>query len=170
MMNKLKSNTKNQNKMKTKIIIIIALLAMNLNLALANNSFVTYLHNPVEIKLNSAMVNLAPVSPQEATFEDGVAVYDQTYMTSDLHFMTPKEAYFIDIVPEPLPNISIFAPSTPKEATFDDELNCGTVFCTDILKNLAPTAPKEADFNNSSMNSINEMDNFSPEQGRKTGD
>jgi len=169
-MDKLKSNTKNQNKMKTKIIIIIALLAMNLNLTLANKSFVTYLHNPVEIKLNSAIVNLAPVTPQEATFEDGMAVYEQTNLISDLRFMTPKEAYFIDIVPEPLPNISLFAPSTPKEATFDDELNCGTVICNDLLKSLAPTAPKEADFNNCSTFSGKDRNNLSPEPDRVTCD
>lgn len=143
---------------------------MNLNFALANKSFVTYLHNPVEIKLNSAIVNLAPVTPQEATFDDGIAIYKQTNMMSNLHSMSPKEAYFIDIVPEPLANISIFAPSTPKEATFDDELNCGTVICSDMLKSLAPTAPKEADFNNCLMNCLNDMDNLPPEPVRETGD
>ena len=156
--------------MKTKIIIIIALLAMNLNLALANKSFVTYLHNPVEMNLNLAIVDLAHVTPQEATFEEDLAVYDLAGKISDLHFITPKEAYFNDIVPEPLVNISIFAPTTPKEATFDDELNCGTVICDDMLKSLAPTAPKEADFNNCSMNSGNDMDNLTPITEKETGD
>ena len=146
--------------MKTKIIIILALLAMNFNLGLANKSFVTYLHKPVEIKLNAAIENLAPVTPQEATFEDDMAVYEPANIMSDLHFLTPKEADFIDIVPEPFANISIFAPSTPKEATFDDELNCGTVICNDMLKSLAPTAPKEADFNNDSLNSGNTWTSF----------
>jgi hypothetical protein len=156
--------------MKTKIIIALSFLAINLNLALANKSFVTYLHNPVEINLNSEIANLAPVTPQEATFEDGKAVYEPANRMPDLQFIPPKEAYFTDIVPEPLTDISIFAPSAPKEATFDDELNCGTVFCNDTLKSLAPAAPKEADFKNSSMNNGNDMENFSHEPNKESGD
>ncbi len=156
--------------MKTKIIITLAILAMNLNFAIANRSLMAFLDNPVEFKLNTEVVNLAPVTPQEATFEDDMAVYEPANIMSDLHFLTPKEADFIDIVPEPFTNISIFAPSTPKEATFDDELNCGTVICNDLLKSLAPTAPKEADFNNSSLNSGNDVDNLAPELNRENGD
>ena len=74
--------------------------------------------------------------------------------------VTPKEASFNDIVPEPTADVSIFAPSTPKEASFDDEVNPGTVICKNVLKNLAPVTPKEADFNNGSINPAADEDNL----------
>jgi len=132
--------------MKTNIILTIAILAVNLNLALANNTSTIISDKPVELKMNP-FTDLAPVTPQAATFEEELAVYIPACMVPCWQFSTPAEADFSDIVPEPAVDITIFAPVTPKEATFEDDLNCGTVVCDDTLKNLAPTAPKEADFN-----------------------
>ena len=111
--------------MKTNIIILISLIALNTSLTMANKSSVTFFENPVEIRVNSEIVNLAPVTPHEASFND--------------------------VVPEPVADFSRFAPSTPKEACFDDEMNGETVICNDLLKSLAPTTPKEADFENNSL-------------------
>lgn len=108
--------------MKTNIIILISLLALNTSLTMANRSPLTFFENPVEIRINSEYVNLAPVTPQEATFND--------------------------LVPDPLPDFSYLAPSTPKEAGFDDEMNCGNDCYNDLLKSLAPASPKEAAFEN----------------------
>jgi hypothetical protein len=143
---KLKSSTKNKNKMKTNIILTIAILAVNLNLALANNTSTIISDKPVELKMNP-FTDLAPVTPQAATFEEELAVYIPACMVPCWQFSTPAEADFSDIVPEPAVDITLFAPVTPKEATFEDEMNCGAVICSDALKSLAPVAPKEADFN-----------------------
>jgi hypothetical protein len=141
-MENLKVILKNKNKMKTNIIIVLAFLAMNLNIALAAKSFAINFDQPLEFQLNSSIVDLAPVPP--------------------------KEAYFNDIVPEPSANISILGPTTPKEATFDEELDCGIVMCKDMLKSLAPVSPKEADFDNSSVNSGNDRNRLLPEPTRMT--
>jgi hypothetical protein len=123
-MDKLKSQPKKKDKMKTNIIILISLIALNTSLTMANKSSVTFFENPVEIRINSEFANLAPVTPQEASFND--------------------------LVPEPIADFSSLAPITPKEADFEDEMKDGTVICKDLLKSLAPTAPKEAEFENNS--------------------
>jgi hypothetical protein len=117
----MKRITKTKNQMKTNIIITLAVMAVSLNFVMANNINNTYIENPVELKLNP-YTDLAPV--------------------------TPREALFNDLVPEPKTDLSKLSPSTPKEAAFDDETNGGTVLCNELLKSLAPSEPKEADFDN----------------------
>jgi hypothetical protein len=124
MMEKLKRITKKKNKMKTKIIIILSFLALNLNFALAGND------KPAEFKTQTNVSKLAPVTPQEATFND--------------------------IVPEPSVTLTSLAPVAPKEATFGDEPNSGTMISDDMLKSLAPSAPKEADFSLNNLSSLPE--------------
>jgi hypothetical protein len=95
-------------------------------------------------------------------------VYDMKGKLTGLQITTPKEALFNDYVPEPVViNISKLAPVTPDEAPFDDEMKCGLAFCNDMLKNLAPAAPKEADFNNCSITTGN--DNLSVVPDKVTG-
>ena len=62
--------------------------------------------------------------------------------------VTPKEAYFNDIIPEKAPVMVNIAPETPKEATFNDDDNT-PVESPQFLSTLAPVTPPEADFNDS---------------------
>lgn len=62
---------------------------------------------------------------------------------------TPKEADFNDIVPEiDEKNYDYLKPFTPKEATFDETDNNEMKTSLDnLLEKLSPVTPKEADFN-----------------------
>ncbi len=60
--------------------------------------------------------------------------------------VTPKEAPFDDILPEKAPAMVSLAPNAPKEATFDD-YGSSIEISTELLKEVAPVTPEEADFN-----------------------
>ena len=58
--------------------------------------------------------------------------------------VTPKEATFDDVIPEKAPSMVSLAPVAPKEATFDDS---SPEISMELLKKVAPVTPAEADFN-----------------------
>jgi len=125
--------------MKTRNLIAIFVLTLNFS------SFVAFAGNetslPAEENLYPVYELLAPVSPVEATFEDGIAVYSADFSISRLAPLAPKEADFNDLVPETANAGVCLAPSTPREATFDDE------YVSDSLLNaIAPATPSEATF------------------------
>jgi hypothetical protein len=59
--------------------------------------------------------------------------------------VTPKEATFDDVLPEKAPIMVSLTPITPKEATFDDSYS-STEISSEFLKKIAPVTPSEADF------------------------
>ncbi|TRZ75684.1 MAG: hypothetical protein D4R97_02080 [Bacteroidetes bacterium] len=63
--------------------------------------------------------------------------------------VTPKEATFDDILPEKAPSMVSLAPVAPKEATFDDD-DSSIEISTELLREVAPVTPAEADFNDAS--------------------
>ena len=72
--------------------------------------------------------------------------------TSDLSILapvTPKEATFDDVLPEKAPVMVSVAPVMPKEATFNDD-DISTDINSELLKKVAPVTPSEADFNDAS--------------------
>ena len=139
--------------MKTICILLTILSLLYIAPVLAKNSSNPGRHNPVEISDN-LMLNLGPVTPAEATFEDGMAVYELQSRISDLKPLIPKEATFNDFIPESFTDISFLAPSSPREAAFDDELNPGKEISDEMMMNLAPSSPREADFNNCSVDPL----------------
>jgi len=102
--------------MDTRIISLLTLLALNFSTSFANNNVTFTEVRPVE----RTMMNLAPVSPFEADFSD--------------------------LVPEADASNTILLPETPKEATFDDESGKEIISEEQLPLSLAPTAPKEAGF------------------------
>ena len=147
--------------MKTRIIIISAILAFNYTMILAKPIPGTVTESPLELRFNSLIPFLMPVSPKEATFGDGMDFYEATTTVSILALVPPGEAGFNDVIPEPATGNTIFAPSVPREATFEDEIVPDNSNHSDLLNSVAPVIPEEADFNdNNSENSLPE--NFSP--------
>jgi hypothetical protein len=63
--------------------------------------------------------------------------------------VTSKAASSVDFLPESTLNINAFAPSVPKEASIDYE-NPNEI-SPELLKNLAPSTPAEADINDSTL-------------------
>jgi hypothetical protein len=68
---------------------------------------------------------------------------------SNLVLASPKSSSVVDIVPENSLNINAFAPSLPKEASIDNENSYEIT--PELLKNLAPSTPAEADINDSTL-------------------
>lgn len=85
------------------------------------------------------LFSLAPVTPEEADFSDGIPSADA--ILTILAPVTPKIADFIDEAPETITNLFLLAPATPAEADFTD-----TVEMPADLSFLAPVTPVEADF------------------------
>jgi len=120
--------------MKATTIIIAAVLSLQVNLLIAGN-------NETSTKYNSDLSNislniLAPVTPEEADFSD--IIPEPILNKSNLAPVTPSEADFNDSAPEAVTNDISLAPETPSVADFDEnETN---------LTTLAPVTPAEADF------------------------
>jgi hypothetical protein len=86
-----------------------------------STSFADADYNFAEIKpVARPQINLAPVSPIEADFSD--------------------------IMPEATAINTKLFPVTPNEAPFDDETYQGSINEEQLLNALSPSAPKEADF------------------------
>ena len=102
--------------MDIKIISFLTILALNVSLTFANTKAAFTEIRPVE-PIN---INLAPVSPVVADFDDVVLEADAP--------------------------ITILLPVTPDEATFDDEIYTESITEEVLLKSLAPSTPKEAGF------------------------
>ncbi len=64
--------------------------------------------------------------------------------------VTPKEATFDDVLPEKAPSMVSIAPVAPKEATFDDD-DSSLEISTELLREVAPVTPAEADFDDASI-------------------
>jgi hypothetical protein len=70
--------------------------------------------------------------------------------------VTPKEATFDDVLPEKAPAMVSLAPIMPKESTFDDN-DSSTEISSELLKKIAPVTPSEADFNDVSPETDKEI-------------
>ena len=102
--------------MDTRIISLLTILTLNFSISFAKTN-VTF----TELRsVERSMINLAPVSPVEADFSD--------------------------LVPEADASNTILLPVTPKEATFDDEAIMESINEDPLPITLAPSAPKEAGF------------------------
>ena len=126
--------------MKATTIIIAAVLSLQVSLLFAHNDETTLIANNNAVSLN--IINLAPVAPAEATFEDATETSAFNFDFSVLAPETPGEADFSDVVPEKNIDLSILAPVTPSEADFNDSIEAQTI----DFSNLAPVTPAVADF------------------------
>ena len=125
--------------MKTTIFTLATILSLQLNILFAGN-------NETRTSVNNETVSLtiskmAPVIPNEATFEDATLANPESFDFSKLVPQVPSEADFSEIVPEKHIDLSILAPVVPAEADFND----GDDQSIDY-KALAPYIPAEADF------------------------
>jgi len=66
---------------------------------------------------------------------------------------TPKEAAFNDAIPAKAPSMVSLIFVVPNEATFDDE-NSSPEISTELLREVAPVTPAEADFEDSSIDNV----------------
>ena len=126
--------------MKATTILLAAVLSIQISVLFAGNKETTPTENTESASLN--INQLAPVTPEEATFEEGIETVVSAFDFSRLAPVTPEEAGFTDIVPEKNIDLTILAPVTPAEAEFNDnseELSAG-------LRSLEPVTPAEADF------------------------
>jgi hypothetical protein len=125
--------------MKTTIYILAALFVMNFTLLSAGNPKIIIVR--VNIKTDKIHVHEAELAP-----------------------VTPKEAFFYDVEPRPLFEISRLAPITPKEAIFEDiqtEYIIPSISPL-ILQKIAPVTPGEADFEENPIDSISGIDLLAP--------
>ena len=125
--------------MKTMFHILTALFVMNFTLLSAGNPKV------IIVKANVKTENIA-------------------FRNVELAPVTPKEAFFNDVEPRPIAEINHLAPITPKEATFEDikvELNIQSISPL-ILQKIAPSTPKEAEFEDSSQETQTGIDPLAP--------
>ena len=126
--------------MKTTTILLAAVLSIQISVLFAGNKETTPTENTESASLN--INQLAPVTPEEATFEEGMETVASAFDFSILAPVTPEEAGFTDIVPEKNIDLTILAPVTPAEAEFNDIVEDPR---TD-LSSLMPVTPAEADF------------------------
>lgn len=120
--------------MKTRLLLTIAILAFNLNLGFTENVPEVSVNMP----LSNTQVNLAPVAPLSADFSD--------------------------FAPESAPSTLSLMPVTPKEATFDEDIQDGSM--DTLLKSLSPSVPTEADFCDdvTSFNSLHSLNPITPSE------
>lgn len=135
--------------MKTKIIISFAVLLLNISLVFSGSNNLRITNRLVDDKVNADLLNLLPLTPREATFEDGLSV------RTAAEFVTPSTFILSNNNPEgPIMdesfNYTLFAPVTPKEASFDDS-GYDENISPSLLKSLAPCTPREAYFNDNSI-------------------
>lgn len=125
--------------MKTTIYTLTALFVMNFTFLSAGNP-----------KINILKVN---------DKSDYIALRN-----ADLAPVTPKEAFFNDVEPKSLNEITPLAPITPKEATFEDikaEFQAESINPL-LLQKLVPQTPKEAEFEDTSLEKIPGIDSLVP--------
>lgn len=130
--------------MKTRILIITAILALGINISYSNTNASITSHRPVELRSDVEFLNLAPITPNEAAFEDGPESLPIMEVVLDLVPTTPKEADFDDVVTDPS-DYSNLAPTAPLTAPFDEKADSPD-FDSTCLRHLAPVTPTRADF------------------------
>jgi hypothetical protein len=83
--------------MKTRISIILALIALNIQLVSADNNFIKDYDGPAKSNLSFSFESLAPVTPEEATFEDAYDLNPMIISVPSLAPVTPENASFEEI-------------------------------------------------------------------------
>ena len=126
--------------MKTTSIIITAVFTLQVSLLFAGNNDTKSTVNDETILCPTCV--LAPVTPNEATFEENLVINTTSFDFTALSPVTPIEADFSDVVPEKNLDLTILTPVTPVEADFNDNIDTLTF----NLNALAPATPAEADF------------------------
>ena len=126
--------------MKTTAILIAAVLSIQISVLFAGNKETTPTENTESASLN--INQLAPVTPEEASFEEVMETVVSVFDFSRLAPVTPEEAGFTDIVPEKNIDLTILAPVTPAEAEFNEVVD----ETSPDLSSLMPATPAEADF------------------------
>jgi hypothetical protein len=99
--------------MKTKIILLAALFTLQISALFAGSDMVTLSGSAIPPTVN--VKALAPVPPQEATFEDVAASVPSV---SELAPSAPAEADFEEVADEET-LFGLLAPVTPVEADFE---------------------------------------------------
>jgi hypothetical protein len=126
--------------MKATTIIIAAVLSLQFNFLFADNPDNNVSNNAsVNEIANLRMIDLTPVTPSEAGFSD--VIPEPLVNVTKLAPVTPAEADFNDNAPEMKVNTIDLAPETPSVADFEET-------DADQPDNnlLIPVTPKEADF------------------------
>jgi hypothetical protein len=117
--------------MKTIIFSLAMILVFYNNFLFASNPSITKERN--FITKNDALfylpkettLQLAPVTPTEATFEDADKIGSKEnngYSLKKIAPITPKEATFEEVLSIPEINIPVFSTIVPVEATFEDSI------------------------------------------------
>ena len=103
--------------MKATTIIIAAVLSLQVSVLFAENNETRPVvsNEAVSFNINA----LAPITPNEATFEDATESNAFAFNFSDLAPVTPVEADFNDNTEVPVNDFSALAPVTPAEADFE---------------------------------------------------
>jgi hypothetical protein len=106
--------------MKTRNIIFLFVLA--LSFTLASGKGITMISNdkPVELSIPAEMMNLAPATPQEATFDDESIHKSLEASAISALPSTPAEAAFDETPELRIPDRPVLAPVTPAEADFTE--------------------------------------------------
>ena len=123
--------------MKTTTIIIAAVLSLQFSALSADNPEGKVVTESSGISVNTII--LAPVTPLEADFSDVIPEPVEKILT--LAPLSPSEADFNDNAPEKIVNTPDLAPETPSSADFQEMIP--------IQENtsiLVPVTPAEADF------------------------
>jgi len=125
--------------MKTTIFILTALFVTNFTFLSAGNPKINIL------KVNDKSDNIA-------------------LSNADLAPVTPKEAFFNDVEPKPLNEITPLAPITPKEAPFEENKTEFSIQSINpfFLQKMAPETPKEAEFEDAAIEKTSGIDQLSP--------
>ena len=126
--------------MKATTIIIAVVLFLQVSVLLAGNNETSPAVSNEAVSFS--LTALAPVTPEEATFEDATESNAFAFNFLDLAPVTPVEADFSDVVPEKNLDMTILVPVTPAEADFNDN----TEVPVNDFSALAPVTPAEADF------------------------
>jgi hypothetical protein len=83
--------------MKTKLFIIPAFIILNINLVSAHINSRVGVEGPTKSKITISVSLIAPITPAEATFEDGADVNPVVPSPASLAPVTPKDASFEEI-------------------------------------------------------------------------
>jgi PBP1b-binding outer membrane lipoprotein LpoB len=121
--------------MKTKIYTLAAILALQVSILFGANN----MNNaaPVKNTNNAISVILLPVTPSEADFSD--IIPEPAVKTANLAPTTPETADFEEITPESKVSVINLSPETPVTAEFTESEESS-------FASLIPESPKSADF------------------------
>jgi hypothetical protein len=140
--------------MKTKMMIITTMLAVSFAYTSVGKTGTNISSDqPVELRSADNVAIIAPVTPKEAMFEEGIVGYETSDELQSFAPVTPREADFSDEAPVTQERLFPVGPIVPSEATFDEDSNCSTNCNGDYLNMISPSAPAEADFDDNSANS-----------------